>query len=286
MVDRYAGDEAWTQWFERCQVAACGDAEQRLLTEEIKSGLSKALTRHIAVTDFCEENLVSYFDEYFGSNRSQWADTVPVKKALKLKLWDERNNVPDKLKGIVLGRIFAQGGRKKGYITNIAIDAIPAIKGWQARWIKVPLTGKKRLVWERAVEKGEKDSLNPEEILVAPANDSSLNLDYGWFLTCSREFLTELASKNNCENLISPATMIYAWANKISATRDVVQRLLGVKHVKAQDKINKAIEFLCKFCKRKDLRLRPDGEGFVQVLLKEVENQLGNTLLKELENAK
>lgn len=112
MVDRYAGDEAWTQWFDRCQVAACSDAEQRLLTAEIESGLSKALARHIAETDFCNENLVSYFDEFFGRNWSRRNNSP--KKALKLKLWDARNTAEDGLRGVVLGSIFAQKGRKKG----------------------------------------------------------------------------------------------------------------------------------------------------------------------------
>ena len=43
MVDRYAGDEAWTQWFERCQVPLCDEQWREPLWVEIESALKHTI---------------------------------------------------------------------------------------------------------------------------------------------------------------------------------------------------------------------------------------------------
>ena len=47
--DRYAGDTAWTEWFEICSVAGCSPEHAAALRAEVESALFTQLAREYAI---------------------------------------------------------------------------------------------------------------------------------------------------------------------------------------------------------------------------------------------
>ena len=64
--DRYAGDEAWTEWFEICSVDLCRPEFAVRLREQVSSALYSRLARAgISREDAGGEDPVAFFDAYF-----------------------------------------------------------------------------------------------------------------------------------------------------------------------------------------------------------------------------
>ena len=64
--DRYAGDEAWTEWFEICSVDLCRPEFAARLREQVSAALYSRLARAgISREDAGGEDPVAFFDSYF-----------------------------------------------------------------------------------------------------------------------------------------------------------------------------------------------------------------------------
>ena len=64
---RYAGDDAWTEWFEICSVAGCSPEHARALRAEVESAMYAQLVRSgFTREDAGGDDPVAFFDSYLG----------------------------------------------------------------------------------------------------------------------------------------------------------------------------------------------------------------------------
>ena len=64
--DRYAGDEAWREWFEVCSVALCGDGHAAALRAQIEAAMYARLAKcGVPKDDMGGEDPVAFFDSFF-----------------------------------------------------------------------------------------------------------------------------------------------------------------------------------------------------------------------------
>ena len=63
--DRYAGDDAWAEWFEICSVAGCRPAFASRLREQISSAMYARLARAGIPREDAGDDPVAFFDAYF-----------------------------------------------------------------------------------------------------------------------------------------------------------------------------------------------------------------------------
>jgi hypothetical protein len=272
--DRYAGDAAWQQWFERCQVPLCNVEFKSALSDEIVSAMRRATQKKDCKERYADDYMVARFDEHFKLGGS-FVKPKPLKQYLLGRVKSARHG----LKGIVLGTIFA------GEMKTIAREMKRLEDGTITRW--VTRNGQKTLQiatsFDAEISRGDgedgsqegvtlldKDIRSDVDVSCTWASVSAAtpdpDCDSRWFRAKALEFLSLLKKNNKSEKIISSAAMVYAMANKISPTRPVVQRLLGVKQGGAAKKIHQMEENLKRFCKAKDIRF--DGAEFVRALLR------------------
>ena len=64
--DRYAGDEAWQEWFAICSVAGCGAENAAQLHKQVESGMLSQLMRYgFTAEDAAGDDPVAFFVGYF-----------------------------------------------------------------------------------------------------------------------------------------------------------------------------------------------------------------------------
>ncbi|MBR1921094.1 MAG: hypothetical protein IJ829_03690, partial [Kiritimatiellae bacterium] len=140
--DRYAGDEAWAEWFDVCSVAGCRPEHAARLREQISSALYAQLARAgVSRAEAGDEDPVMVFDAYFKLKGSRDAPK-PLKSYFAHRIRDERMDLFD----FVCGTLFGSGS---GRVRDIALEWISLIKGWKPRTVTQG-DGSRRLVWETA----------------------------------------------------------------------------------------------------------------------------------------
>ena len=271
MVDRYAGDEAWTQWFDRCAVDLCDEQWREPLWAQIESALGRAIAKkHIRNGRYSKEYIRNYFDTYFKLNADEsQKDTTGKKKVRKLELMAEIPSAKDGLRGVVK-KIMT------GEVLSIAREIKVIVDEGESKWV-VDAKGKKVLM----VESFDEPIYNPEdgeetnkyeiidiEKIVEPKcrwtsviqRAPSIESDNAWFLSCAKRFIEESAKnecggKNSSEKKIIVAAMLYVYMHKIPKQHPIVEKILGVKHVEAGKKVKKTVEKLAKYCQKNDIRV-------------------------------
>lgn len=207
--DRYAGDDAWAEWFEICSVAGCrpefaarlrGQVESALYTHLARAGLSRA--------DTGNDDPVAFFDAYFRLHGSRDAKK-PLKLYFAHRIKDEGLEMSD----FVCGTLFGAGA---GRVRDIVLDWIAVLKGWKARTVSAD--GGRRLVWEAAA-----DSASSESPVAGEAFDF---LDEEPLRDAAKQVLDSVARRTR----LAPeevALLIYATSHDISLTEPCILAALG-----------------------------------------------------------
>ena len=139
--DRYAGDDAWAEWFEICSVAGCRPAFASRLREQISSAMYARLARAGIPREDAGDDPVAFFDAYFRLKGSR-EKGKPLKLYFAHRIKDEGIAMVD----FVCGTLFGSGS---GRVRDIVLDWIAVIKGWKPRTVAGE-DGSRRLVWENA----------------------------------------------------------------------------------------------------------------------------------------
>lgn len=211
--DRYAGDAAWTEWFEICSVAGCRPEYAAMLRAEVASAMYAQLARcGFTREDVGSDDPIAFFDSYFKLKGSR--DTQkPLKSYFRYRI--EIEGI--KLVNFVCGTLFGSGS---GRVRDIVIDWISACKGWKPRTV-TSADGKRHLTWENAGTDPDAVSLE-----VAETDDPAAFLDEEPLKRQVEEVLVRLAAKLKVEKS-KVALLLYATALDISITEPVVLEGLG-----------------------------------------------------------
>ena len=140
--DRYAGDEAWQDWFDICSVGGCPAEHSAALRRQIESAMFSTLSkRGISREEAGADDPVAVFDAYFKLKGSR-DKKKPLKSYFAYRIKAEGL----KLSNFVCGTLFGSGA---GRVHDIVLDWIASIKGWRPRKVKGP-DGRRRIEWESA----------------------------------------------------------------------------------------------------------------------------------------
>ena len=302
----YAGDVAWKHWFEKCAVGRCATAEQATLKRQIESAFfNEAFYRHgISRADYGDEDVCNLFDSYFwlygNRNSKSGKRKSKIEKPLK-EYFDDRIDPSDGegLKKIVCGTFFSS---ECGLIKDVVRESVSLVKGWQPRWITLP-NGKKKLEWVKPLAKRNNDNGNGEDCIEghihtdAPGSPG-VKIDGKTYVpTVYDDAYSFLAKKEDelisivrelldflCENQDrSVPILMYAVVHGIKATSDVLQRLVGVKHVRLQKRMNLMREKMARFFRTKGLSVTDVVDTvFLSVLRCEASRRAGDAAMNAL----
>ena len=294
--DRYAGDAAWRQWFEKCSLEKCEDAYRRPLIDEVISALTRAIKSRQCQMSYGKDYLVAYFDHHFKLGGS-CEKPKPLKQLLLAKATTARN----KLRGVVLGSILS------GEVRTMSRNMKFVEDGTLTRWYTDPKSGTKVLQVARSfdavIRQGNGDYENNEEITLHDINITSdidtgcqwttvqfvaqdPDVDNQWFRQKAKESVRLYANDDNGGKTLAVVAMIYARSHSISPTKPVIRRLLGgMSPAGAAKKIHQMEDYLRKFCKKNDIR--SEGIEFAGALLEVATAILKKEgVLQELEEIK
>ena len=140
--DRYAGDEAWRNWFDICSVGGCPAEHSAALRRQVESAMySTLLKRGVTREEAGADDPVAVFDAYFKLKGSR-DKKKPLKSYFAYRIKAEGLKLSD----FVCGTLFGSGA---GRVHDIVLDWIASIKGWRPRKVKGP-DGRRRIEWESA----------------------------------------------------------------------------------------------------------------------------------------
>ena len=294
--DRYAGDVAWRQWFERCSLMKCDLEWRSLLADEVFSALKRALKVRECQQQYGRDYLLAYFDHYFKLGGS-FESHKPLKQMLSAKV----QSAKDGLRGVVLGSILS------GEVRTMSRNMKMVEDGTLTRWYTDPQSGKKVLKiassLDAVISTGGDDGGTNEEITLLDINltdDVDVkckwtniqgavqdpDIDRQWFRKKAKEFLGLQANENMSGRSVALVAMIYARSHGISPTRLIVRQLLGGMSPSGADKkMHQMEDCLRKFCKKNDIR--SERIEFMSALLEVATTSLEKAgVLKELEATK
>ena len=261
--DRYAGDEAWQDWFAICSVAGCGVENAEKLRKQVESGMLSQLMRYgFTAEDAAGDDPVAFFDGYFKLKGSREAPK-PLKSYFAYRI------AADGLRMVnfVCGTLFGSGS---GRIHDIVLDWIATLKGWKPRSLR-GADGKRHLEWENA---------GPEDIAqieIAAEDDPASSLDADGYRVHAGKLLETLSRKIKAEKP-KVALLLYATAQDVSITDAAVLEGLGTAKSRAYAMREKAMTALKRELKDID---GADDPLFVRMLLETCEANLpGDTLAK------
>lgn len=266
--DRYAGDAAWTEWFDICSVTGCRPEYAEALRAQVTSAMYAQLTRcGFSREDVGSDDPIAFFDSYFklkGSRETQ----KPLKSYFRYRI--EVEGI--KLVNFVCGTLFGSGS---GRVRDIVIDWISACKGWKPRTV-TGADGKRHLAWENAGTDPD-----PENANVVETNDPAAFLDEDPIRRQVARVLESLVAKIKVEKE-KVALLLYATALDISITEPVVLEGLGTGKSRAyaiRDNVMKALE--------KELKKveGADDPLFGRILLEACERGLSPALRTQLGGA-
>lgn len=262
--DRYAGDAAWTEWFDICSVAGCRPEYAAALRAEVESAMYAQLARcGFSRDDVGSDDPVSFFDSYF-KLKGPRTTAKPLKSYFRYRIEVEGL----KLVNFVCGTLFGSGS---GRVRDIVIDWISTCKGWKAHKVTGD-DGRRHLAWESAGDE------NLAAMELAETNDPAAFLDEEPIRRQVAQVLDRLAVKIKVEKS-RVALLLYVTALDISITEPVVLQELGTGKSRAyviRDNAMKALE--------KELRRIEGAEDplFGRILLDVCERGLSPTMRAQL----
>ena len=212
MIDRYAGDEAWKEWFAICSVGGCAPANRERLRAEVESAMYAQLGRFgLARDDAGEDDPVAFFDGYFKLKGSR-EKGKPLKLYFAHRIRAERIRMTD----FVCGTLF---GARAGRVHDIVVDWVSSLKGWKPRIVRGE-DGCRRLRWERTEGDGA-----PIELPIE--NDPAAEIDTGAIRGETAALIERVARKIGVEKR-KVALLLYVTAMDVALTEDAVLKALGV----------------------------------------------------------
>ena len=160
--DRYAGDEAWREWFEVCSVALCGDGHAAALRAQIEAAMYARLAKcGVPKDDMGGEDPVAFFDSFFKLKGSR-ESPKPLKSYFAYRIAAEGLRMRDFACGTLFGAV-------SGRVRDIVIDWISVAKGWKRRSV-CGEDGRRRQEWETSAtapdaSTGPVDTSDPAALL-------------------------------------------------------------------------------------------------------------------------
>lgn len=228
--DRYAGDDAWNEWFDICSVAGCRHDFAVRLAEQVSSAMYSHLSRAgLSREDAHGDDPVAFFDSYFRLCGSRDA-RKPLKSYFLHRIKDEGIDMVD----FVCGTLFGSGS---GRVRDIVLDWIAVLKGWKPRTVSDG-EGRRRVVWENAGDE------NLASVELAGESDSLELIDEEPLRAEASRVLAE-ASRRARVGVEAASLLLYATSHDISLTEPCILSALGAGKSKAyawRDKVMKALE--------------------------------------------
>lgn len=237
--DKYAGDAAWSEWFEKCSVARCdGEAAVRL-REQITSAMLSRLTRlGFREDDSHGDDPVTFFDSYFALKGSR--DTP---KPLKAYFQYRIKATGIRLIDFVCGTLF---GSMSGRIHDIVVEWVATLKGWRPRSLR-GADGRRHFVWESAGDEG----LASLEMMDAAAPDPADFVDEEP-LRCAAERVLDAVSRKIKVEKSRAALLLYVTAQDIPLTEAAVLEGLGTAKSRAYKLKDMAMDELGKLLRKEE----------------------------------
>lgn len=265
--DRYAGDAAWQEWFDRCAVSRCDAENAARLGAQISAAMQAQLARcGLARDDAGNDDPVSVFDAYFMLKGSR-DPGKPLKAYFAHRIKAEGLRLVD----FVCGTLF---GARSGRIHDIVMDWIASIKGWKPRTVR-DADGRRHVVWEGA---GDESVASLE--LGRDADPAAL-IDLEPLRRKVTSALEEISRKTKVEKS-NVALLCYVTAQDIPITETAVLEELGTGKSRAYAIREKVMDLL-----RKEMRNEKEADSplFGRVLLETVESELPERLLAKIGGA-
>lgn len=264
--DRYAGDEAWTEWFEVCSVDGCSSAHAAALRSQVECSMYAALSRAgFSREDVGSDDPVAFFDSYFRLKGSR--DTrKPLKSYFAYRIHKEGLRLVD----FVCGTLF---GSVSGRVRDIVMDWIEACKGWKPRTV-ADADGRRRQIWENAGRDGDAAAA------LGDAADPAEFIDVDPIRRGAESALTRISGKLHVEKRIL-ALLYHATAHDIPITEPAVLEALGVAKSRAYVLRDRAMRELEKELRRMD---GADSPLLGRVLIDVFEDGLGAELRAKMES--
>lgn len=211
----YAGDAAWTEWFEICSVAGCSASVRAPLRTEIESALFARLAHFgFSRADVGGEDPVAFFDAYFKLKGSRDKEK-PLKGYFRHRIAVEGLQLRD----FVCGTLF---GARSGRIHDIVVDWIAAMKGWRTRYVR-DAAGTSRIVWETAG--GASGDVAALEL--PSADDPAAPLDESTLRVSAERLVSRVAMEVALEKS-TVALLLWVTAMDVSLTEPAILARLGV----------------------------------------------------------
>ena len=245
IIDHYAGDEAWRDWFDLCSVAKCGADRAERLSRQIKGAMFAQLIRMGYSTEIVgEDDPVSFFDSFFLMKGSR-VDRKPLKSYFRSRM--ESPGIS--LRKFVCGTLFSS---KVGRIHDIVRDWIASVRGWTPHSL-VGEDGCRHLVWERAAEADDvREMPGVYEFNPGAHLDDEVLRGYIGLL------LEELSAKIKLEKR-KVAFLLYATAKGVPMSSPEVLAELGVKKSRAAKIKEECMKAAEKYLKRKEIEINNYG---------------------------
>ena len=262
--DRYAGDAAWREWFDRCAVSRCDAENATRLGAQIGTAMYAQLARCGLARDAAgSDDPVSVFDAYFMLKGAR-DPGKPLKAYFAHRIKVEGLRLVD----FVCGTLF---GARSGRIHDIVTDWIASIKGWKPRSIR-GTDGRRHVVWEGA---GDESVASLE--LGHDADPAAL-IDLAPIRQKVAVALEEISRKIKVEKA-KVALLCYVTAQDIPITETAVLEELETAKSRAYAIREKVMEAL-----REKMRNEEEGNSplFGRVLLETVEAELSERVRAKL----
>lgn len=266
--DRYAGDEAWQDWFDICSVGGCPVEHSAALRRQVESAMySSLLKRGISREEAGADDPVAVFDAYFKLKGSR-ETKKPLKSYFAYRIKVEGMRLAD----FVCGTLFGSGA---GRVHDIVLDWIASIKGWRPRKVKGP-DGRRRIEWESA---------GPEEIAAlepSAESDPAALLDLEPMRREVDALLERISLRTKVEKR-AVASLLYATAQDVPLTDAAILEGLGVGKSRAYAMREKA---MAEFRNEAKTIEGADSPLFGRILLEACEAALPHSLRAEVGGAR
>ena len=254
--DRYAGDEAWQDWFEICSVGGCPAVHGAALRRQVESAMySTLLKRGVTREEAGADDPVAVFDAYFKLKGSR-ETKKPLKSYFAYRIKVEGMRLAD----FVCGTLFGSGAGR-----------VHAIKGWRPRKVKGP-DGRRRIEWESA---------GPAEIAAlepSAESDPAALLDLEPMRREIDALLERISLKIKVEKS-HVAALLYATAQDMPLTDAALLEGLGVGKSRAYAMREKTMD---EFRKEAKTMESADSPLFGRILLEACEAALPDALRAEI----
>ena len=264
--DRYAGEEAWREWFRICSVAGCSADHASKLRVQIAHAMLSQLARYgFSAEETNGDDPVAYFDGYFKLKGSR-------EKPKPLKCYFAHRIAADgvSMLNFVCGTLFGSGA---GRIHDIVLDWIVTLKGWRPRSLR-GADGKRHLEWENA---------GPAEIAElerAVDDDPATTVEAESCRLLAVNVLEKVARKIKVEKS-KVAVLLFATAQDVPITETAVLEGLGTGKSRAYALREKALAAL-----RSELKETAGDPLFIRMLLETCEACLPDGTLAKLGGAR